>query len=206
MPMPFFSVIITAYNRAETICRAIDSLIAQSEKDWECIIVDDGSSDDTNSKIKKYLSSRKFRYFHHANRGAGFSKNRGISEAEGIYITFLDSDDEFLPEHLSERKKILMEKKDIDLIHGGCRIIGNPFVPDVDVPGGKIHLNDCIVGGTFFVKRSKALEIGGFRDMRFGDDVDFFRRANHAGFKIMKTYLNTYVYHRDGGDSLCDTA
>lgn len=216
MHKPFFSVITATFNRSATIARALDSLLEQLDSNWECLIIDDGSNDNTSHIVNNYLKNKKFKYYYHRNKGAGFSKNRGIMLAKGEYVTFLDSDDEYIENHLSSRKEILLNKikdtnytnpsnsyKEIDLLYGGCQIIGNPYVPDVDNLGKLIHLNNCFIGGTMFVNRKKAIDIGGFTPLRFGDDTDFYRRAIQAGFNITKTDIPTYIYHRDSQDSLC---
>lgn len=203
MDKPFFSVIVTTYNRENTIKRALESILIQSDNSWEAIIVDDGSKDKTREKIEKYLDDKRFKYVYHENQGAGFSKNRGLMIAEGNFVTFLDSDDEYLKDHLSSRKEILLSNDTIDLLYGGCKIIGNPYVPDINDKSKMIHLSNCIIGGTMFIRRSKAIEIGGFKALRFGDDTEFFNRSQHFGLNIMKTSIETYIYHRDSSDSLC---
>jgi glycosyltransferase involved in cell wall biosynthesis len=93
--IPFFSVIITTYNRADLLVRALDSLICQTENDWEAIIIDDGSNDDTAERISPFLNSEKrIVYIRQQRRGASVAKNTGIFLSKGKYITFLDSDDE----------------------------------------------------------------------------------------------------------------
>ncbi len=176
----------------------------QTETDWEAIIIDDGSTDNTKEIISKYLKQHpKIKYFFHENHGSGFSKNEGLMQSTGQYITFLDSDDEYLPEHLSSRKKILLAHPEIDLLYGGTKIIGNPYVPDIENPGKQIHLDNCIIGGTLIIKRESALQIGGFKSLRFGEDYEFYQRALKNNFRIIKNEEHTYIYHRDGGDSLC---
>ncbi|TAL69012.1 MAG: glycosyltransferase family 2 protein [Bacteroidetes bacterium] len=203
---PFFSVIICTFNRAALLNRALDSLLHQPESDWEAIIIDDGSTDNTKEILNKYLEqNQNIKYFFQENHGSGYSKNEGLKQSSGRYISFLDSDDEYLHEHLTSRKKILLENSTIDLLYGGAKIIGNPYVPDFENPGKQIHLDNCIIGGTLFIKREMALKIGGFSALRFGEDYEFFQRAIKHNFKIMKTEEPTYVYHRDGDDSLCDS-
>ena len=90
------SAIIPTYNRANTICRAIDSILNQSYKNIEIIIIDDGSTDDTLKLLKKYGS--RIRVVNQCHKGANAARNRGIKEAKGEYIAFLDSDDEWLPQ------------------------------------------------------------------------------------------------------------
>lgn len=201
---PFFSVIITTYNRGDLFLRAIKSLISQTEKDWEAIIVDDGSEDNTNQKAAEIcLLDKRFTYVYQTNQGTGAARNVGISLASGKFITFLDSDDEYSQEHLANRKMILTQNQDIDLLHGGAEIIGDPYVPDINNPQNKIHLSNCVIGGTFFIKSEKFREIAGFPMKRFGDDSIFYQIAINKGWNIEKTAINTYKYYSNREDSLC---
>ncbi len=103
---PFFSVIITTYNRGNLLKRALDSLLAQTESDWEAIIIDDGSTDDTEVQMKPYLQkSKKIKYKKKKREGYSLAKNAGVSFAFGKFITFLDSDDEYDPAHFGIEKK-----------------------------------------------------------------------------------------------------
>ena len=94
-----FSIIIPTYNRAHILPRTIASVLAQTYTDWECIIVDDGSTDETKNLIELYADSR-IRYVYQENAERSAARNNGIRHAHGEYICFLDSDDEYLPEHL----------------------------------------------------------------------------------------------------------
>jgi glycosyltransferase involved in cell wall biosynthesis len=88
------SVIVPTYNRAYCICRAIDSVRAQTHSNWEILIVDDGSSDDTAALIaSKYRDDPRVRYLYQANTGVSAARNAGIRESQGDYVAFLDSDD-----------------------------------------------------------------------------------------------------------------
>ena len=86
------SIIIPTYNRANIINRTIMSVLAQTEKDLEVIIIDDGSTDNTCNIIKN-LNDNRIQYFYKKNGGAASARNLGLSKAQGKYITFLDSDD-----------------------------------------------------------------------------------------------------------------
>ncbi len=99
MNRPFFSIILPTYNRAPLIAKAVESVVNQSFKDWELIVVDDGSNDDTESIIAQYLPAD-IRYFFQANQGKSVARNNGITKAQGEFICFLDSDDYYLPQHL----------------------------------------------------------------------------------------------------------
>ncbi|MBS1538101.1 MAG: glycosyltransferase family 2 protein [Bacteroidetes bacterium] len=204
--IPFYSVIIPTFNRATLLPRALESLLQQTETDWEAIICDDGSNDGTFGIAQKFIGlNQNIRYHYHSNRGTGLTRNAGLVAACGLFVTFLDSDDEYLPEHLSIRKEILWDYPEVDLLHGGVEIIGNPFVADKDNPKKKIHLSKCVIGGTFVINRISALDIGGFSALRYADDADFFGRAQTAGFTIGETDAATYKYYRDTPDSLCST-
>ena len=86
---PFFSIVITTYNRVNLVKSAINSLILQTETDWEAIIVDDGSTDGTYEQIPLYIRDyTKIRYVRKGHSGGVQSKNKGISLAKGKYITF----------------------------------------------------------------------------------------------------------------------
>ncbi len=202
--IPFFSVIMCTFNRNHLISRALDSLLLQVEKDWECIIVDDGSIDETFHTVKKYADKySNVKYIYHSNKGTGLSRNAGILAASGMFITFLDSDDEYHPDHLSIRKTILEEYTNLDLLHGGVDIIGNPYVTDKDDYTKQIHLSECVIGGTFVIPRYKLHQIGGFSNLRYADDADLYQKAVDASWNIAKVDYPTYIYHRDSPDSLC---
>jgi glycosyltransferase involved in cell wall biosynthesis len=96
--MPCFSVIIPAYNRARFLPECLDSVLAQTFTDWECIVVDDGSTDGTRELVAEYVRrDARFRYHWQENAGASAARNAGIALATGEWIVFLDSDDRLLP-------------------------------------------------------------------------------------------------------------
>jgi glycosyltransferase involved in cell wall biosynthesis len=101
------SIITPTYNRAYLIERCIDSIAAQTYSDWELIIVDDGSTDNTPEIIQKYLEDTRIRYIQKKNTGGSDSRNFGVSLAKHDFIAFLDSDDEALPNWLEEASKKL---------------------------------------------------------------------------------------------------
>jgi glycosyltransferase involved in cell wall biosynthesis len=99
--LPFFSVVIPYYNRFDLAVSTIDSVLRQKFSGYEIIIVDDGSTDGSGSKIKNhYQSENKIRVIHQANLERGAARNKGFRESKGTYVIFLDSDDLFLEHHL----------------------------------------------------------------------------------------------------------
>lgn len=204
---PFFSIIITTYNRAALLKRALDSLLNQIETDWELILIDDGSTDHTPMVLQSYRNKfEQITLIRQENSGVIAAKNRGISTARGRYITFLDSDDEYQTMHLTTRKKLLLKHLNIDLLHGGFEIIGSQYVPDRFDHHKKIHLKECVASGTFFIKREVAIALNGFSKTILKQDGDFMDRAMKAKLNILKTEIPTYVYHREAESSITNDA
>ncbi len=202
---PEVSIILPTYNRKNLLTRAINSVINQTYDKWELIIVDDGSTDNSIDVIEPYLVNyENVRYMRHSNRKSPLSLNAGILAAAGKFVTFLGSDDEYKPEHLELRMKLLSENTEVDLIHGGLEIIGTPFVKDKNDLTKLIHISDCIVGCTFIGKKEVFLELNGFRNLKYSDDSDFYERAL-GKYKILKVDYSTYIYYRDTPDSICST-
>jgi glycosyltransferase involved in cell wall biosynthesis len=100
MPTPRVSVIIPTYDRATCVSRAIDSVLSQTYRDFEIIVVDDGSSDNTQEVVTAYGAP--VRYVFQQNQGPGAARNQGIRVAAGAYLAFLDSDDVWMPAFLEK--------------------------------------------------------------------------------------------------------
>src|SRR5579883_1576312 len=179
---PFFSVITPTFNRARTLPRAVSSVIAQTFEDWEYIIIDDGSTDDTSKIVDQIVKQKQnIKYYHIPNGGTARARDFGASMATGRFITFLDSDDEYLPTHLESRYHVLSAHPGIELLHGGVEIIGDEYVADKHDPQKKIPIIECAIGGTFFIRRDLFSRVGGFGSILYGDDRDFFDRAIAKG-------------------------
>jgi glycosyltransferase involved in cell wall biosynthesis len=104
---PLVSVIIPTYNRAGVICKSIDDVFRQTYKNIELIVIDDGSTDDTQATLRRYGS--RIRWFTQANSGPSAARNRGLEVSRGDIIAFQDSDDLWEPTKL-ERQVRIMEK------------------------------------------------------------------------------------------------
>jgi len=203
IPVPMFSVIIATYNRAEHLERAVKSLLIQTNSDWEGIIVDDGSTDDTYSRILPYLEENtRIKYFKKQHSGEALTKNYGIKVSKGKYITFLDSDDEYHPDHLASRKRYLSVHPEIRFLYGGVKVLGNQFVPDKNNPSTAINLKDCVIGGTFVIERETLISLEGFRNIFLGPDSNLFQRAVEKNIPMAELDLPTYIYHHENPDSI----
>ena len=199
---PCVSVIIPVYNREYSLRMSVNSLLAQSFRDWELIAIDDGSTDGSSAILREYENLfSNIKVYTQANRKLAFSRNRGINLSSGKYITFLDSDDEYGENRLAERVEFMEKHNGIDLVHGGVKIIGDEFVRDKDNPFCFIHLSECTIGGTFFGKNEVFKSLGGFKENIYSEDSEFLRRAGEK-FITEKVDINTYIYHRERGDSI----
>lgn len=202
---PLVSIVMPTFNRKSYLNRSIDSVIKQTYLDWELIVVDDGSSDNSFDIVDSYIGKfENIRYVRHSNRKSPLTTNAGILASCGDYITFLGSDDEYKVDHIKPRVEYLVDHPEIDMIHGGVEIVGHPFVKDKNDLTKEIHISECVVGGTFFGKRSVFFELDGFNNLIYSDDSDFFERAEKK-FKIVKVDWPTYIYYRDTPDSICST-
>lgn len=199
---PFFSIILTTYNRVELISEAVDSVVNQSFPNWELIIVDDGSTDNTKDKIEFYSDTySNIKYKKIENIGCAGAKNIGIRRANGRYITFLDSDDKYKKGHLLSRFELLTAEN-IDLLHGGVHIVGDTKIIDKDNPDKLIDVNECFIGGTMFIKREVMSKLNGFPEIDYGEDAAFFEIVSKKHLSIKKTNIKTYIYNRLSSDSI----
>jgi glycosyltransferase involved in cell wall biosynthesis len=114
MAAPKVSVIIPTYNRANLIAQAIDSVLKQTFTDFEIIVVDDGSTDDTAAAVKAY--GDRVRYVWTPNGGTGHARNVGMQHAQGMYFTFLDSDDLFYPYALELETRLLERFPEVSMV------------------------------------------------------------------------------------------
>lgn len=194
---PEVSIILPTFNRAMHLERAIDSVITQTFTDWELLIVDDGSSDHTFTVIEPFITAHpNIRYMKHSNRKAAFSRNAGMQASFGRYLTFLDSDDHYLPEHLASRILLIEEGNGYDLLAGGIQTSQPVFVKDCRDLNRMIALEECIVCGTLFGRRQMFFAVGGFNDMVYAEDTDLWERAS-TRFRVRKiTEPPSYVYER----------
>ena len=121
------SIIIPTYNSAKYIPDAINSILNQTFKDYEIIIVDDGSTDNTREILNKYNS--KIRYIYQENKGPSAARNIGIKNAKGKYIAFLDADDIWLPDKLQRQMKLFANESSVSFVYTSSYIMNeNGFI------------------------------------------------------------------------------
>ena len=202
---PVVSIILPTYNRASLLPRAVDSVLAQSWTSWELIVVDDGSIDDTVAVVSRYCrADARIHLLQQDNGGPGAARNRGFEKSNGDLVTFLDSDDEYLPEHVAIRVAYLEQYPDVGLLHGGV-LLPSPgsdeMVPDARDPSRILSIHDCAVGGTFFARR-EVLQRGPGWPGGYAEDAALLEALSRLA-NVARITNATYVYHRDTADSRC---
>ncbi len=178
------SVIIPTFNREDVLLRAVKGVLTQSFQDYEIIIVDDGSTDETKKILAPVLD--RVRYVYQENKGISGARNRGIQAANGELIAFLDSDDEWQwKDKLLEQVKIFDTHRDVGLCYGQLRIIdskGEPSDIKPRVACGKNFQEMITIGADFptstVVVRKECLEKVGLFDvsLRVLEDFDLWLR------------------------------
>ena len=116
MKQPLVSIIVTCYNQAHCIINTLESVLAQTYINLECIIVDDGSKDTSAALIKEFIKDdARFTYLFQNNQGVSKARNKGFTIAKGDFINFLDGDDTFLPNKLQEQVQVFQDNPDISI-------------------------------------------------------------------------------------------
>jgi glycosyltransferase involved in cell wall biosynthesis len=121
-PRSLVSVVVPTYNYGRFIGETLDSLRAQTYEEWECVVVDDGSTDDTEEVVARVSASdARVRYLRQANQRQAVAKNTGLADARGRYVQFLDADDLLEPRKLERQVAFLEANPAADIVYGGVR-------------------------------------------------------------------------------------
>ncbi|MGA2079575.1 MAG: glycosyltransferase family A protein [Holophaga sp.] len=194
------SVITATFNHARFLPGAVASLRAQTCRDWEHIVIDDGSTDETPEVVAGLRpepgdpDAERWRAFRIGHQGLDAARNFGLAIARGDLVTFLDSDDEYLPDHLALMQETLRGR---DFALGryllvNCSPDPVPLVADFYHPGQAIEAEQVESGsGLLFGKRMVFLQVGGFRRTRLSD-TDLFVRMKAAGYSWSRAPRPTY--------------
>jgi len=188
MTLPLVSVVIPAYNSVSYIGGAIQSVLDQSYSNIEILVIDDGSIDNTRDVVAPF--GERVRYMHQENRGASAARNRGIREARGSYVAFLDADDLWHPAKLSRQVDVLEQHPDFGAVHCGTSRMdetGGPLPDGSSRRKQRVNGNvfmeffeanlSVILTSTVLVRRSCFDSIGMFDGSgEVVDDHDFFLR------------------------------
>jgi glycosyltransferase involved in cell wall biosynthesis len=204
--MPIVSVIIPTYNRANLLPEAVQSVLAQTFADFELIIVDDGSSDNTQQVVENFTDGR-IRYIYQDNKGITGAMNTGLNAAQGSYVARLDSDDRWLPTILAEQVAILQNNPTIGVVYAKAQamdIHGHPLPQMLGAPPhfpGQ-HFKSLLYGDfgsaiSTLVRRECYDRIGGYdTQLKANEDWDvWIRLARHHHFYFLDKVLAHFRYH-----------
>lgn len=209
-----YSVIIPVYNKNETIQEAVESILAQTSKDFEVLIIDDGSTIPVSQVLEKYKNDSRIKVIRKENGGVSSARNIAIKKARGQYLCFLDADDVWLPNHLSEIDRLIQKYGDVAMFvtshiehmpdgtkrHSGSIMADqdfdfktkNMFKLLLNYSGSIIHTNSICMNNTVCMNEKILFVEGAVR----GEDTDvWFRIA--LKHDIVFSREETTIYRRE---------
>jgi glycosyltransferase involved in cell wall biosynthesis len=211
--MPKISVIIPTYNSSLFIKRAVQSVISQTFTDWELLVVDDCSTDNTTELVNEFAKNdSRIKLFKTSSNSGGpaIPKNIGFKVSKGEFIAYLDHDDEWLPNKLNEQINLFINspKKNLGLVSCGALLIDDTgkrfgvFIPTKkENPFPEILLRNPIYSNSSVLIKREVIEMVGERDetMKYSEDWDMWIRITKAGYEIEYVYkpLFRYYFHKE---------
>ncbi|OGX08664.1 MAG: hypothetical protein A2Z88_10335 [Omnitrophica WOR_2 bacterium GWA2_47_8] len=201
---PLVSAIIPTFNRAKLVCETIDSVLAQTYPNIEIIVVDDGSSDNTEEVLKKY--GNKVRYLKQDNKGNSAARNYGFKVSRGEYIGFLDDDDLWLPSKIEEEVKFLQDHSDLGFVYCGTylidlegKITGQRTIwEEEDATFARLYRGNIIISPSISLIRRDCLKDVGYYDEGLYQSSDYdmwIRLARKYKFVYLDKILAKYRVH-----------
>lgn len=183
--MPKVSIVMSVYNGENNVNRAIKSILTQSFKDFEFIIINDGSTDSTSEKLNKFKDERIIIYDNRTNLGLAKSLNIGIKKASGKYIARMDADDVSMKNRLETQASFLEKNSDIAMVgsnaigfDGKSNFLGKSKLPlKSDCIRKRLIINNCFFHSSVMVRRKVIYDIGFYnKNMKYAQDYDLWLR------------------------------
>lgn len=202
------SIVIPLYNKQNSIAATLQSVFSQTYTNYEVIVVDDGSTDDSFAVAKQVIGERLEvigKVIQKANGGVSSARNAGIMAASGEYIAFLDGDDLWHPEYLATLHQLIVDYPDATIYGIGCTTMCGDEIPEIVTDSAKrgvlenpwVNYPSCLTGSSTTARREKLIEIGLF-DMRMthGEDIDVWWRLLLSGKGVIDNRVLAY-YRQD---------
>lgn len=201
---PFFSIIIPCYNSENTIIRTLKSIVDQSFKDYEIIIVDDGSTDNTRKVIETYCNKSmiSYQYFFQENQGPSVARNLAVKNSFGKYLAFLDSDDEWYYRKLEIQSNYILNYSSKFL---SCKFTLNNYSTKVDNINYKYYsFNEFLLSNRTstpctIIEKELFTSLGGFDEsLRYSEDYNLWLKASLSekllflNISLVKLYKKPY--------------
>jgi len=201
---PYFSIIIPTYNRAKVLPNAINSVLTQRFENWELLVVDDGSTDNTSAIVEEFKDER-VRYIYQENAERSAARNNGIRNAKGKFICFLDSDDQFDENHLSGLHTCIKENNENDylyVVHALAINASNGAREKLEIKIGSNDLETILLNSITpgqFVASLEALQRHKFNEkIRISEDTEILvRLMQDLELKFVNQYSLQYFLHED---------
>jgi glycosyltransferase involved in cell wall biosynthesis len=202
---PLVNVIVPTYNYGHFIEETLECLCAQTYQNWECLVVDDGSTDDTAERVSRFIErDPRFRFLRQANAKQAAAKNNGLRNSAGQYIQFLDADDLIEPQKFEKQVEYLEAHPEVDIFYGSMRYFGSenpaerlywiwgenkPWMPEVSGRGKEVLTalvrHNIMVINSPLIRRSVVDKVGPFDDrLPPAEDWDYWLRCAAAGMRF----------------------
>ena len=199
---PTVSVVIPTYNYGQFVTEAVESVLAQSYTDFEIVVVDDGSTDDTRERLAPYMD--RIKYIYQENRGLSAARNMGIRTARGGLVAFLDADDVWLSERLSVQVPILLGSEDVGIIASTSYDFDEPL-PErpTSTVVTEVSAEELVIKARFgpggVLARRECFETCGFfdEDLRSAEDRDMWIRIARK-FRVLRVAEPLWRYRVHG--------
>lgn len=197
---PLISAIVCTYNRPTLLRRALDSVLLQELKNFEVIIVDDGS--DSPVELPAYPKDR-FRLIRTEHRGVGAARAEGVNAARGEFVAYCDDDDEWTPSHLSTLLKYLQGHPNVDLVYADSKWVQEGAPPTVaysiDYDALDLSEGNYIFASDVMHRASAARDVGGFdQSLQAYEDWDLWLRMRHIyTLRHLPVVLGSHYWHED---------
>src|SRR5262245_1941316 len=219
--LPLVTIIVPSFNYARFIYQSLDSVLAQTWRNWECVVVDDGSTDDTRAVVMSYAErDPRIRYIHQENRGLSAARNKGIERSRGEFLQFLDADDLIEERKLEKQIEFLRNHRDVDIVYGGVmsftsvegdRIIGGEeltWLPSIS--GSERDALLALIRQPFpahsaLIRRSVIADVGLFDErLKACEDGHFWVRCAAIGKRFRQIKIEgSLAFYRIHPSSMC---
>lgn len=199
------SIVIPLYNKEQSIVRTLDSVLVQTYKHYEVIIVNDGSTDRSRELVELWICTKqdnRFLLINQPNGGVCSARNRGIQEAKGEYIAFLDGDDLWAPTYLEELAALIADYPEVGIYGiGSCKVLNGNSLPEIDEQPAirRIVTNPWQenlhfwTGSSSSSSRENLIKVGLFDErMTHGEDLDMWYRLLLLGGGAISTKCLAY--------------
>lgn len=198
-----FSVVVPVFNKQDFVSRTVESVLRQSFRDFELIVVDDGSTDATAQILERYSDPRLI-VVRQANAGEGGARNGGMMRASRPWIALLDGDDYWFPDHLAELARVIHAFPEIGMaatsyVEGEEWLADPPVQPDgrirrVDYFKAAAHKIGVVTSSTAALRADVVRQVGGFGSFRRGADLEYWARMAVAAPVAISSRVTAYYY------------